>query len=69
MFIYSLNRCKTEEMCDNPVEYFLPLLTFVHDWFVKNNILGSLNDALFCSYYIDLDNILPSVAVIWSLIL
>lgn len=69
MSIYSLNRCKTEEMCDDPVQYFILLLTFVHDWFVKNNMLESLNDALFSTYYIDLDNILPSLATIWGLTL
>ena len=56
-------------MCDNPVQYFILLLTFVHDWFVKSNMLQSLNDALFSTYYIDLDNILPSLATIWGLTL
>ena len=36
-------------MCDKAVDYFLPVLKFVLDWFFPSNMIKKLDDALFAN--------------------
>ena len=39
MLKYCLNRYMTQEMCDKAVDAFPPILKFIPDWFVLNEML------------------------------
>ena len=39
MLKYCLDRYKTLELCDKAVDYFLPALKFVPDWFVTSKMV------------------------------
>ena len=47
MLKYCLDRCKTQEMCDKAVDFFLPTLKFASDWFVTYKMLQELDDFIF----------------------
>ena len=47
MLKYCLNRHKTQEMCDEGADAFLPILKFVPDWFATNKILEKLDNFVF----------------------
>ena len=49
MLKYSLDRYKTQELCDKAVDAFLPALKFVPDCFVTNKMLEKLDVAVFCN--------------------
>ena len=55
MLKYCLNRYKTQEMCNEAVDDFLPTLKFVPDWFFTNKMITKkkLHNASFAE-----DNIL-----------
>ena len=53
MLRYCLDRYKTQEVCDKPVDDFLPALKFVPDWFATSEMIKKLHNALFTD-----DNIL-----------
>ena len=46
MLKFPLDRYKNQEMCDK-VDDSLPILKFVPDWFVTNEIMKKLQNALF----------------------
>ena len=39
MLKYCLGRYKTKEICDKAIDAFLPVLKFIPDWFVTNQML------------------------------
>ena len=47
MLKYCLNRYKTQEMCDEGADAFLPILKSVPDWFATNKILENLDNFVF----------------------
>ena len=46
MLKYYIGRYKTEEMCDKATDSFLKTSKFVPNWFVTNNMVKKLDDAL-----------------------
>ena len=47
MLKYCLDRYNTQEMCDKTVNAYLPVLKFVPDWFVTNEMLETLDYCVF----------------------
>ena len=47
MLKYCLDRYNTQEMCDKAVNAYLPVLKFVPDWFVINEMLETLDYCVF----------------------
>ena len=52
MFKYCPDRCKTEEMCDKAVGFYLLALKNVPDWFLTNKMIEILDNAVFSNEYI-----------------
>ena len=50
MLKYCVDRHKTQEMCDEAVDDFLPVLKFVPDWFVTSDMIKKLHDIIFANY-------------------
>ena len=46
MLKYCIDRYKTQKVCDEAVDYYLLVLTFIPDWFVTSKILETFHDAL-----------------------
>ena len=47
MLKYCLHTCKTQEVCDNVFDDFLPALKLIPNWFVASEIIKKLHNALF----------------------
>ena len=43
---YCFDRYKILEICNKAFNFFLPTLQFVHNWFVTNNMIKKLDDAV-----------------------
>ena len=43
MLKYCLDRYKTQEICDKAVDFYLPSLKFILDWFVTSKMIEKLH--------------------------
>ena len=66
MLKYFLDRYKPQEMCDKPVDAFLPTLKLVPDWFSTSAMLEKVDNIVFFNDDIDLDDIVSNIVTFFS---